>query len=361
MGENGDNANMDVVGSMFDIDKLTKDLKTLVPNIFVVFSIGITLILILYSNINYKKRDIFCFTKQNKEPCDLPKDKEPVYTESCPKDEHPLTTADYNFFELLAYVFGHAYTECVNATSQVINILVYKINSFQIVALYIGFFLFNKFLKEFLQVFVPFEFLNKILNKLQGAQLNSSFIFDIVMSLLSVIWLIFTICLLVAIVVYFAYLFHGLFTSTGRYAQLIPVFAFAILIIPLFPILFSSKQLKKNKYYWVMVTLITLGVPFISSLQSIGSVLVSGFMNLFTSNNEFKYDYTGKKIEDVQKAKNERWEKREYILVCGGVFVALLFVVTFLLTILDQVAIGIKDEMMQKVVQKLRILINNPS
>jgi len=281
----GDSANINSGTKMFSMSTLTKDATSLVPNIFNTLSIGITLLLIFYSNIDYKKRSVFCFINEIKDPCET----KVKVDDTCPKDEEKLTTADYQFYELLAYVLGHAYKECLNATSQLINVFNDKIKLYQVFMIYIVFFVMNKFLKEFLEVFVPSKFLSKILTKLHSSQQDSSLIFDIFFSLFSMVSLLFIVCLLVSIVIYFAYIFNGLFRSSGRYVQLIPVFAFVILIIPLFPMIFSSKSLKKSKYYWLMVILITLGVPFIASMHTIGKVVVYGFYKWFTSKTLIKH------------------------------------------------------------------------
>lgn len=302
----------DQVPSVLNMSNLTKNFYTLVPNTFFIFSISLVLMLMLYSNKSFEKKphDMFCFTKDHDS-----KSKKTDEKTSCPQMEK-LDGTDIGTFGLYAFVFSNAYKVTINATNSVIHLFLKQIQKLNILRLYIFFFFFIKYTKELVRTFFPFN----LFQKMKGVK--TSIFVDFMSIFMSVIGFLFTICLLVAIVVYFAFIFYRLGTAKRNDAKLIPVLFVLIIIFPIIAITFglnatitengvgvTTKQ-KVGHYNWLFFVLIALGVPFIATCQTIGSVLFSGFLNLFTNKYEDKDavnqypnpDQVGGGINDVVKA-----------------------------------------------------------
>jgi hypothetical protein len=278
----------DQIPSLLNAKNLTKNFYTLVPNTFFIFSISLILMLILYSNKSFEKKpyDMFCFTKDH--------DSKSKKTDpNCPPMEK-LDGTDIGTFGLYAFVFSNAYRVTLNATNSVIHLFLKQIQKLNIIRLYIFFFFFIKYTKELVRAFFPFNLFKKIKNT------NTSIFVDFMSIFMSVIGFLFTICLLVAIVVYFAFIFYRLGTAKRNDAKLIPVLFVLIIIFPIIAITFglnatitengvgvTTKQ-KIGHYNWFFFVLIALGAPFIATCQTIGSVLISGVLNLFTKRYEDK-------------------------------------------------------------------------
>jgi hypothetical protein len=300
----------DRVPSLLNYKNLTREFYLLVPNAFLIFSIALVLMLILYSDRSFEKKphDIFCF---NKKPDPKSKDTNP----DCPPME-TLDGTDIGKFGLVAFIFSNAYKVTLNATNSVIHKFLVNIQKLNFIRLYLFFFIIIKTTRELVKIFFPFNLFKKLKNK------EASIIIDFMSIFMSVIALLFTMCILVAIVVYFGFIFYRLGTAKRYDTKLIPVLVMLILIFPVIAIVFGlnatitengvgvKNKEKVGHYNWLFVLLIALGVPFIATCQTVGSVLISGFFNIFNDKyqdedavNQYpKLNKVGGGIEDVVKA-----------------------------------------------------------
>ena len=210
----------DQVPSLLNMSNLTKNFYTLVPNTFFIFSIGLILMLMLYSNKSFEKKPygMFCFTKDHDS-----KSKKTDDQKSCPPME-TLDGTDIGTFGLYAFVFSNAYKVTLNATNNVIHLFLTQIQKLNMIRLYIFFFFLIKYTKELVKVFFPFNLFKKM------KDVKTSIIVDFMSIFMSVIGFLFTMCLVVAIVVYFAFIFYRLATAKRNDAKLIPVL-FVLIII----------------------------------------------------------------------------------------------------------------------------------
>lgn len=277
----------DPIPSLFDMRTLTKDFYTLVPNGFLIFSVAILLTLILYSNNSFKKKPygIFCFLKKIElDECGKPILETNAKTDpnadilDCPKMEE-LSANDTSRVALISYIMKTSYEVTHNATNSVIHFLLQQIQSFRIIPLYVLFYFAIKFLKDLIKVIMPFDLFKNFKGK------TSSILTDFMAILMSVITLLFTICFMIANVIYFAFIFNKLANAKGHAVKLIPIL-FVMLLIIMFAVIIGgikAQGAKKNeKYIWLFFMLIAFGVPFVATCHTIGYVLLSGFINVFT-------------------------------------------------------------------------------
>jgi hypothetical protein len=275
----------DPVSSLFDRRTLTKDFYTLVPNSFLIFSVALILVIILYSNNSFKPKpyDMFCFLNQPKlDDCGEPiKTAKIPDTLNCPTMEE-LDKNDSGRAHLIAYIMRTSYEVTHNATNSVIHLLLQQIQSLRIIPLYVMFYIIIKLFKDVLKAINPFG-INDLFNKFKKKP--TTIIFDFMAIFMSVISLLFTLCFVVANVIYFAFIFNKLATAKGHYVKLIPILFVMLLIIGFVVIIAGIKaqgKKKNGKYNWFFFLLIAFGVPFVATCHTLGYVILSGIVNLFT-------------------------------------------------------------------------------
>ena len=203
----------------------------------------------------------------------------------CPEMEE-LSANDTGKFALIAYIMKTSYEVTHNATNSVIHFLLEQIQSLRIIPLYGLFYFAIKFLKDLIKVIMPFDLFKKFKGK------KSSILTDFMAILMSVITLLFVICFMVANVIYFAFIFNKLANAKGHAVKLIPIL-FVILLIIMFVVIMvgiKAQGKKKGKYNWLFFMLIALGVPIAATCHTLGYVLLSGFINVFTGR------FTGKDV-----------------------------------------------------------------
>ena len=277
----------DPIPSLFDRRTLTKDFYTLVPNAFLIFSVAILLTIILYSNNSFKSKPygMFCFLKkQVLDDCGKPIPETKIKTDpnpdilECPQMEE-LSKNDTSKLALISYIMKTSYEVTHNATNSVIHFLLEQIQSLRIIPLYVLFYIAIKFLKDFIKVIMPFDLFKKFKGK------KSSILTDFMAILMSVITLLFTICFMVANVIYFAFIFNKLANAKGHYVKLVPILFIMLLIILFVVIMVGIKaqgKKKKGQYNWLFFMLIAFGVPFVATCHTLGYVLITGFLNVLT-------------------------------------------------------------------------------
>ena len=311
------------MSSPFDTKTLTQDFYTLVPNTFLVFSLAILFTIILNSNNSFQAKPygMFCFTKQPKiDDCGdvIPSIKK---TDSDTLDCPEMTKLDKNDvgkIALIAYIMRTSYEVTHNATNSVIHLLLRQIQQLNIIKLYLLFYIMLKLSKETVNAMFPLDLVKAIFpfdlfKTIRTA--NTSILIDFMEILLSVITLLFTICFLVANVVYFSFLFVRLAQAKGHYVKLIPILAIMLLIIIFILIVvgINSQGKKKNgKMNLLFIMLIAFAVPFVATFHTLGYALLSGFINIFTGGytrpdvHDHKDKYNKYKIEKPEEPKITR-------------------------------------------------------
>lgn len=247
--------------NIINIKKLIPKMQHLVPNILLIFSIGVVIILLLLS---VKFSDLktvgimssFYFTLH---PCNsyetfIAKNKK---NKSCAGIEQPETVinateketieavmADFkedycekrNIEDLegmqpMLYVCRAAYLVSSNISNIIIKGLYDILNlkgiySVGVLILYIGMFLLLKFFRELIGKFIP---------KIKIGKAKSSFIFDIFFSVFSITTVVYVVCLIPTIIIYLLYLVYGFAFSDGAGATnvLRTMYFICIVIIPI--------------------------------------------------------------------------------------------------------------------------------
>ena len=252
---------MDTNFNIIDIKKLIPNMKHLIPNVLLIFSIGMLIILLLLS---VKFTDLktvgimtsFYFTLH---PCNsyeafIEKNKKNSSCAGIPQPETVINEnekatvaavmADFkedycekrNIEDLegiqpLLYVCRAAYLVSSNMSNFIIKGLYNILNlkgfySIGVLILYIGMFLLLKFLRELISKFIP---------KTKIGKAKSSFIFDIFFSVFSIITVVYVLCLIPTIITYLLYLVYGFAFSDGAGSTnvLRTMFFICIVILPI--------------------------------------------------------------------------------------------------------------------------------
>ena len=248
--------------NIIDIKKLIPKMKHLVPNVLLIFSIGMVIILLLLSVKFTDLKTIgvmssFYFTLH---PCNsyetfIEKNKK---NKSCAGSEQPATVinvierdaiesvmADFkedycekrNIEDLegiqpMLYVCRAAYLVSANMSNVIIKGLYDILNlkgiySIGVLILYLGMFFLLKFLRELIGKFIPAF--------MKGNKQKSSFIFDIIFSIFSITTVVYVLCLIPTILTYLLYLVYGFVFSDGAGATnvLRTMYFIIIVIIPI--------------------------------------------------------------------------------------------------------------------------------
>jgi hypothetical protein len=359
--------------SLFDKEKINKDLMSFIPNLLLIFSIGIIILFILYSIDNkcgLTPHGLFHFmgvsdimtydvnTKSCKTPEELNmirrKQIENKVQITIPEPDKAIKDKDASWFALFGYIVTNAFKATLNSSNYIIRSLYDILNTdsnccIGVVMLYIMFYIISKFFKEIIQAFVPFDFFKLFKNK----KTKSSFLFDIIFSILSIISILFAVCLTVAIIVYIAFLFKGLFDSSNEYSvKLIPIYFMLIITIPLIAWIFgldikiteekgaSKKGIEKIGHYnWIIFMLIALGIPFITTCTTIVQLIVVGISRLLTAARE-----------------THLIQKRNCIWVYGWIILLVLFVMKIVMHILEQASSKLKIDVFSELINKLHII-----
>jgi hypothetical protein len=248
--------------NIVNIKKLIPNMRHLVPNALLIFSIGMVIILILLS---VKFTDLkaisvmssFYFTLH---PCNsyedfIEKNKKNSACAGIPQPETVInanekeTTAavmadfkedycqkkdleDLQGIQPLLFVCRAAYLVSSNMSNSIIKGLYNILNlegvySIGVLILYLGMFFLLKFLRELINRFIPAF--------MKGNKKKSSFIFDIIFSIFSIITVVYVVCLIPTILTYLIYLVYGVvFSDSVASTNVVrPMFFIMIVIIPL--------------------------------------------------------------------------------------------------------------------------------
>ena len=341
----------DTTFSLLSPQKLNKEFMSFIPNILLIFSIGITIILILcsigrcdpepYSMFYFASSPIKTSTS-TLSGCDR--------TQRVPQDS-VIELTDASLLSLIGYVVTNAYFTTFNASSFLIRRLYDVLDKdstccYGVVSLYILFYIIVKFSKEVIDAFVPFDFFKIFAHKKN----KSSLLFDIIFSVLAVISILFILCLLLSIIVYFAFLFKGLFDMTNEFrVKLIPIYFMFIVTIPIIAWAFklniqifegpSKKKVpaKLGNYNWIIFLLIALGIPFISTIQTIGSLIAIGLAGILSKDAGVRH-------------------KIRCIGVYGCIMLLVLFILKIVMHILGQSANILRIHMLTQLIRKIHIL-----
>jgi hypothetical protein len=230
--------------NIIDIKKLMPKMKSLIPNVLLIFSIGMVIILILLSNKYSELKTIgvmasFYFTlhpcnsyeeyiaksKKNKSCSGIQETNTSTSVKIDDKEIIEAVMSDFkedycnkqNIEDLegmqpMLYVARAAYLVSSNMSNIIIkglyNILNLKgVYSLGVLILYLGMFFMLKFLREFIDGFIPAF--------MKGKKKKSSFIFDIIFSIFSIITVVYVLCLLPSILTYIMYLVYGFVFADG--------------------------------------------------------------------------------------------------------------------------------------------------
>ena len=334
---------MDTRFNIIDIKKLIPKMKHLVPNVLLIFSIGVVIILLLLS---VKFTDLstigvmssFYFTLH---PCNsyesfIEKNKkngsskgiEQTETETVinvnEKEAVEAVIADFKEdycekrdledlegIQPLLYVCRAAYLVSSNMSNTIIKGLYNILNlqgyySVGVLILYLGMFFLLKFLRELINKFIP---------KTKVGKAKSSFIFDIFFSIFSIITVLYVVCLVPTVITYLMYLMYGVVFSDGVSSTNVirPMFFIIIVIIPIALWLVGANlniregitnpkpkpkpkpKVKCGDYNWLFYIGFVLLIPVMACLKQIPFLIINGINGM----------------KNISKMKTETPEQRE--------------------------------------------------
>ena len=249
--------------NIIDIKKLLPKTKNLIPNALLIFSIGMVIILLLLS-VKYtglktiSVMSSFYFTLH---PCNsydefIAKSKKDKSCAGVPQKDIPsvINTNEKESIEAVMEDFKKDYCEKINiedmegmqpmlyvcraaylVSSNMSNIIIkglYNILNFKggagVLILYVGMFLLLKFLREFIEQFIPTFAKSKKKKK-------SSFILDIIFSIFAIIAVFYVVCLIPTVLTYIMYLVYGFVFSDGAGSAnvLRTMYFICIVIVPI--------------------------------------------------------------------------------------------------------------------------------
>jgi hypothetical protein len=245
--------------NIIDIKKLLPKMKSLIPNVLLIFSIGMVIILLLlsvkYTNLQTvsvmtsfyftlhpcnsyesfllkKTKDKSCAGVTQKDSIIDLNEKETIQAVMADFKEdycEKRNIEDLEGMQPMLYVCRAAYLVSSNMSNIVIKGL-YSILNFKggigVLMLYVGMFLLLKFLRDFIQQFIP---------TFAKSKKKSSFILDIIFSILSITAVVYVLCLIPTILTYLTYLLYGFVYSDGAGSTnvLRTMYFICIVIIPI--------------------------------------------------------------------------------------------------------------------------------
>ena len=250
--------------NIIDIKKLIPKMKNVIPNVLLIFSIGMVIILLLLS-VKYtdlktigvmtsfyftlhpcnsyetfiakSKKDKSCSGIQETDTSTTVKIDDKEIIESVMGDFkedycNKQNIEDLEGMQPMLYVCRAAYLVSSNMSNIIIkglyNILNLKgVYSVGVLVLYLGMFFMLKFLREFIERVIP--------TFMKGKKKKSSFIFDILFSIFAIIMVVYVLCLIPTTITYLTYLLYGFVFADGAGAAnvLRTMYFICIIILPI--------------------------------------------------------------------------------------------------------------------------------